>query len=471
MTAFGRCPRERRSTTKFIYADPGLRNNHGHHAYYCRLITGELRARGIEVVVLATSDVEGSLQAEVSARAHFRTWTYWCDTDPICGWLNTFHTAAELTRQDLALFADYHADDILFWSSTMPPQFMGLVRWLSDIDPAIMPKVVVEFNNEPGLDPVAWPAGSVYRTRDPRTDGRAAFFRLAAGLIPKDTMRSLRLATFDRYCSVLYSELLGYRVGTLPPPYRATGPVHSRSGKRPITIGDIGTQRLDKGYGLIPEVARLLLRARSDIRILLHTSDPSWMPAEQEAVRKLATVDDRLVLDERVADGETWPDIINNVDLMLCPYEPVRYHSSPSAVAFEAVANGIPLVGPKGSSLDRLIKSYGGCGATFEHFTPDSIAATTESVIDRFDEFAGLAMDAATQWAKRAGPSNMVNAMLALLGVGDGVAPTGGICLHDNVQVQITSNGGGVGSRHFSTMKSAAELYPRPIVGWKGNIS
>jgi hypothetical protein len=215
---------------------------------------------------------------------------------------------------------------------------------------------------------------------------------------------------------------------------------------------------------LLPKIARLLLRAHDEINILVHTSDPNWMPEEQNALRELASLDDRLVLEERIADGNIWPAIINSIDLMLCPYDPIRYHSSPSAVAFEAVANGIPLVGPKGSSLDRLIRSYGSCGVTFEDFTSESIADATGRVIDHFDAFAGMAEHAATQWAQRSGPSNTINAMLALLALDGTVAPVSNRRVSDRSSVQICDNLDEVGSQHFSVVNSAGDFYQRPIL-------
>src|SRR5690349_6517475 len=61
---------------RLFYLDPGLRDDVGHHANYCRYITGEFRRRGIEVLVFGHQEVAQALQAELGVAAHFRAYTY-----------------------------------------------------------------------------------------------------------------------------------------------------------------------------------------------------------------------------------------------------------------------------------------------------------------------------------------------------------------------------------------------------------
>src|ERR1700758_3547223 len=101
---------------RFIYVDPGLRDNLGHHANNCRVITQEFRARGFETTVLAFCNIEPGLQAELGAVPFFRAMTAWMsDGDPICGWLNGFNISSEITREDLARIADdIRPDDVIY---------------------------------------------------------------------------------------------------------------------------------------------------------------------------------------------------------------------------------------------------------------------------------------------------------------------------------------------------------------------
>ena len=85
--------------------------------------------------------------------------------------------------------------------------------------------------------------------------------------------------------------LLGRPVGVLPLPQFAQAAVTSRTGHRPITVSVLGHQRPDKGYHLMPEIARLLLAHEPDIRLLVHNGAPDVMPRIQEEMRAHAAVE------------------------------------------------------------------------------------------------------------------------------------------------------------------------------------
>jgi len=60
---------------RLFYADPGLRDNLGHHANNCRAIVGESRSRGINTAILAFARMDADLQAELRALPFFRVMT------------------------------------------------------------------------------------------------------------------------------------------------------------------------------------------------------------------------------------------------------------------------------------------------------------------------------------------------------------------------------------------------------------
>src|SRR5439155_1206590 len=158
------------------------------------------------------------------------------------------------------------------------------------------------------------------------------------------------MMTFEPSSSTAYQVLLGKPVGVLPVPRLAATTPRNRAGRRPITVSVVGHQRPDKGYQHMPEVARRLLQARPDIRVLAHNADPQGMPDTRQAMRALAAADRRVIIDERLAGQQAWAEVLDASDLILCPYDPARFAFSYSAVAAEAVANAIPMVVPTGSS-------------------------------------------------------------------------------------------------------------------------
>jgi len=65
---------------RFFYLDPGLQDDVGHHANYCRHNVGELRARGVGTLVFAPLWAGAALRSELAAIPHLRIDTY-ADTD------------------------------------------------------------------------------------------------------------------------------------------------------------------------------------------------------------------------------------------------------------------------------------------------------------------------------------------------------------------------------------------------------
>src|SRR5438309_2177264 len=83
-----------------------------------------------------------------------------------------------------------------------------------------------------------------------------------------------------------------------------------RNGQRPVTVAVLGNQRPEKGYQFMPEVARSLLQSNPDIRILCHNANPEAMRETQEDLHEIAAKDPRLVMDERLACGEVWQQLL-----------------------------------------------------------------------------------------------------------------------------------------------------------------
>jgi hypothetical protein len=400
---------------RFFYVDPGLWHNLGHHANSCRFITSELRARGTEARVLAFAQVEPALRAELGAVPLFRWYTYEVgDRDPICGWLNSYLVGGRATGEDLGRIPDIGPGDVVYLNSGQAIQLFGLAQWLTSLRPEARPRVVFEFGVDPGMDVQLSPGNMNLTVRDPRQDSRSVLYRHAAGQLPQAAESRVHLVTFEPNASIAYQALLGKPVAVLPVPRVAVTALDSRVGRRPITVSVLGHQRGEKGYQHMPEVARRVLAAHRDVRLLVHNGAPGVMQQTQQEMRALAAGDSRLVLDERLADDRIWAELLAASDLIVCPYNPGRFAISYSAVAAEAIANSIPLVVPAHTSLDRLMREFGSGGTTFEKDDPPTIADATLRAIDRFDEIAALAAAGARRWDQVHGPRKLVDALLAL---------------------------------------------------------
>lgn len=401
---------------RVIYIDPGLRDNLGHHANSCRAIRGELLRRGVSVAVCGFSGVSQELRDELHVIPAFRSFTYWAhDNDPWAGWLNTFDSASRLTVEDLGRLQGIVADDLVYFNSAQPIQLMAAIRWFQSLPAERRPHVVVEFGTDPGVDvvPGATPAQIVVNPRDYRVEPRPMFYRFAANQLTEADLTRFHMVTFDRLSSQIFAYVLGKPVGVLPLPQFTRDNLTSRAGRRPITVAVLGHQRKDKGYQLMPLIARLLLAHEPDIRLLIHNGAPNEMPQVQQELRAHAAVETRIVLDEETAGAEKWNSLLAASDLILCPYDPARFLASYSAVATEAVANAIPLVVPAGTSMEALLARFGNPGTIFSAWTPESIVAGVRAALADFDSVAERALAASGQWNATMGVGNMVTSLLA----------------------------------------------------------
>ncbi len=390
-----------------------MRNNLGHHAQSCRLISLALRGRGLDLRIFGHATLEAGLAEELGAVPHFRWWTYGSpDADPIAGWLTSFMRVATETAQDLTRLPALGRDDILYLNSSQPPQLMALLQWLRALPPEQRPHVMTEFGTGPGLDYELVAEGMRVMTRDPRQDPRAVLYRFCAGLIPGLELSRLHLFTFDKMSSQLYSYLLNMRVGVLPLPHAASAPAVNRVGRRPTTISVLGHQRPEKGFALVPEIVEQVLGQRPEVRFLVHNGAPDNMPPTQERLRALARQFPQLELDERVASPVDWQGFLDRSDLILCPYPVWNFAAAYSAVAAEAVAGGIPLVVPASTTLSQMLAQYGGGGTMFSEHQPAAIAAAVVAALDKLDDLTHLSTIGSRQWHQTMGARNMVGALL-----------------------------------------------------------
>jgi tetratricopeptide (TPR) repeat protein len=344
--------------------------------------------------------------------------------DPIAGWLTTFFLAKNATRADLDRITDIDAADIVFFHGAQPAQLMAAIEWVSSIPPEKCPLVVVELGGEVGISVGTDSQGRfALEVPNPQDNPRPTLFRFCAQCMGSLQNRPFHVITYDPLVSATYERLMESKIGVLPFPTPAIPKPRSRVGKRPITIATLGHQQAMKGYHLMPEIASALLRSREDIVLLIHNSDPHLefsldpsgkLRGAQAALREIAAKDSRLILDDREVDFESWTQLVDSTDLMLCPYNPRRYLSGHSGVVTAAIASAIPVVVPDGTSLSHLLDEFGQPGASFPHYDASSVVDSVRSVLKSYDTYAERAVAAADRWVTTQGPNNFVEGLLTL---------------------------------------------------------
>ncbi len=402
---------------RFYYLDTALSGNLGHHASYCRMIVNELRKRkSVEVRVFGNRNVGKELQAELSVEPFFRVGTYdktYAPRDPIAGWLRDFQSSWEFTFEDLERLPGVTSDDVVFFCSVFPSQYFSALKWFASIPASLRPRTFIELGSEPGLDIIGDLNGADRRFEicDPRRDPRATLYRFAATSFDPMIHSAVTLFTFDRFVSSVYQFLLGVPVQTLHWPHRSVTSNRDRSGNRPIVISFLGHQRPEKGYHLVPEIVQRL-QDLPNSQFLIHNAAPQQLATIQEEVRLLAKTIPNIELDERMADGELWSKLLDQSDIIVCPYYPHRYASSHSAIMTECLANAIPAVVPVGTVMAKMAEEFGGTAIAFEDWDAKSVEKAIRIAVKQLNRLALNAKRASEIWAQTQGVDRLVDRLL-----------------------------------------------------------
>jgi hypothetical protein len=401
-----------------VFADPGLLNNLGHHANSCRHVVLEARRRGIPSAVLAFNQVESFLQEELFAIPWFRCNPYGSyDSDPLCSWLSNFDIMSTTTQDDFSRLHGIGRDDLIFLNSAGPAQLAAMLSWVQSFPEEQRPTVIIEFGMYAGLVPKQTDQGFEL-TLCYQGDPRPLLFRyVAKKYLSKGEHPWLHMATFDAQASAIYERLFDHTVHTLPLSNQAVTGCRDRTGTRPVTIALLGHQRLEKGFGLLPELAGRLLALQPDIRILVHNGAPDLCVDLQNTLRDMAAADPRLILDERTAGPELWAQLLDQSDLVVCPYYRDHFVSTYSALASEALANAIPLVVPSRTTLAVLVQRFGAPGIVYDdpsdRSTAEIVLQAVLTALHHFDVLATRAKQASQQWEALHGPAQLLDTMLS----------------------------------------------------------
>jgi hypothetical protein len=286
----------------------------------------------------------------------------------------------------------------------MAAQLAAVALWLREFRPAEMPFIVIGFDLPSGGKLTDYWS---YQT---------PFYRKARKLLRDKYLARMLLFTFDPAMTGDYTSLLGLPVQTMPSVH--TGLHQPRLRKRDqdgfINVAFLGHQRREKGYHLIPDIARCLIDRRSPVKLLLHNSEPDDSPVSQK-LRDLARANKNVTFIEEPGDQAHWQDLLDRSDLVVLPYDPNRYRESGSGVANEAVSDGIPMVVPAGTTMETLAVSYQGCSTSFFNWRPEEVTDAIERAIANFDVLARQAEAGASMWRRSNGVELFVDRLLEIM--------------------------------------------------------
>ena len=203
------------------------------------------------------------------------------------------------------------------------------------------------------------------------------------------------------------SATLGLKVSGYPFPCFAEENVLSDN-KKELNVCFLGGGRKDKGYQLIPGIVSLLGRSEPKQEIRFTIQSPRPEDGLDEELEALKRHDNVLVMDNCISDS-AFREAVVECSIMVFPYQQKIYHARGSAIVNEAVANGIPFVCTRNTSLEEMLAEGNGSDASGEEEFSMAIA----TIIDNYERYRKNATRMAGVYQARLLDSALIRNILA----------------------------------------------------------
>jgi hypothetical protein len=360
--------------------DPGLYHIEGHHLEWDRRIAAELIARGHELTVYAHSGVSADVRAmfphPIKLVPLFGHYPYVdpLRLDPVAGELLGFIDVAVALAQELKTTAKA---DLWLWPSLFQAHLYACALISTEVPVAGC--IHVEPGFKSALGAACWKYAFI--------KARQAGLRMNLGVTGPVLQQE--------YCALAGDHQF---VRPLPLPVPGCPGQAPRSSLK--TVGFFGHQRQEKGAELVPPLVSALLQ--EGYQVMLHDCGNAFGPEQIPGLTRIGYVPDLAAT-------------IASCDLAVVPYQADSYRYRESAIVWDALASGVPVVVPYGTAPAlRVLAS--GAGKVFLLPTVESVRSAIAEARQDYGQIAAGAFRASQQWRETHGTEKLVQALIRLPG-------------------------------------------------------
>jgi hypothetical protein len=381
---------------RIVLCESGLKSARGHHFNLAAALKEELAARGIPLALWANTALDDSLRRELGAAAVFDRSPY--DASP---WrsrgsqVGRFLLGAWSFRSALRR-GGVRPDDVLLVPSARPAEILGVATAL---DSRMQPRAVV-------LNFMLDDFNPVLRTRNPLLV--RSLYRLALGLVRARTDGGRLVLTCQSDTLARSVSAAGRVDVAVYPMIKSYPPRAARSAGDSPTIGFLGAPRSDKGERLLPSLIDCCARSLPASRIVVQLGDPT---ADVRTAGWPANVD---VLPVGLDRGRYFK-LVNEIDVVVLPYDVRTFGTMTSGVYAEAVACGCVAIVPAGTWMAEMLSSGRGAGLVVDDMTAEGIADAVMRAVADLERLELLAGEAVGPWRASQGVAAYVDRLLAEL--------------------------------------------------------
>lgn len=366
---------------KVLIIDPALHSMGGHHYNATHALRAKLSALGVEHDCLGSANADAQTIRDLGCTP--------CFTQAVYG--RTYEAPEEFEQRVQTVLKELSNAlkqrpkvDLIILPCCDQVLAFGLARYFR-FRPAphlLFWVLYAPHHNKPFDDPATLPL---------RRETREAFAAL---------QRIVGLQRISAFCETpqmadIYRDLTSFEIGVASGPGAISGTRAERQGGAPV-VSCIGFANEAKGYRLLPEALRKVIRRNHDVRFMIHGVFQGSDARDQAPVFKaLAELGPRITVSTEVLSQPDYLAWLDQADLVLLPYDPEVYKTRGSGVFFEARRLGIPVIATRGCGFAQPAFEAG-WGVEIPQPDASGVAAAVLQALQKIDELTSRACTAST---------------------------------------------------------------------------
>jgi glycosyltransferase involved in cell wall biosynthesis len=381
------------------YLDSGLLSK-GEHSYGMALaLRPHLVDRFGSCEIFASKKADKLILAELDASPHFSRGLYDQVGPRVSDWgarlvrIMLGQDPSDLLISETAslrvLNATYQADlaslperiwsagNVVVIPGIMQHQLRGLIDHVATLANRQRPTVVCGLMFDPAYLP--WGVPSKF--------GRQ-FYARCFDAIRADINKSIFFVTENTMMRDLYFDEFGVETTIVPIPLARRSKGNARDVGRP-RLGFFGYSKSEKGFHLLPEALELVRKTESNFDVTIQVQHSGWEKRTIEAEEHIRR-DTRNRILEGVLDQDRYLAETDLIDIMLLPYDPVRFGMRGSGIFTESVAAGRLVVAARGTYAAVCLEKGEAEGEVFAPYESAALANAILRLVRRFPEGAAL---------------------------------------------------------------------------------
>ncbi len=365
---------------RIFILDPSLMDESSHHYYAACAYQQELNRLGTGWAIVC-HQAAGQAIVELGAKPYFRMDGYLSMED------RSRHVEFELTTTCNAILhkelvqlrqLDFGPGDFIFFPAITSNQILAVCQWIAGFDPEAAPHFGICLMFQPDWHP----SGDI-------SEAGPAFYRQAFAFLPDEIRHRIVYTCETEGLAREYATLTGCEPLVQPMPTLQHLAKPRDGEERPLTLSFMGYGKPEKGFHLLPEVARRIHERRPDVRFVVqllgHDEDL------QSQVRDgLAVLGDAVELIEGPIAPSAMVEVMHRTRLMLMPYESATYRTRGSAIFTECKLLGVPMLLPGGTAIGDEGREKG-IAALFDRAEVEPVASAVLGALERLDSLEAAA--------------------------------------------------------------------------------